>query len=99
MKKAANLCESAALTNQNSNAIVTDTSNQKQRDAILKMLAVGSVNTLEFRAVGIASPAPRIKELREAGWRIHSTRETATDSAGVKHRRIARYWLKLEGKL
>lgn len=87
-----------AQINQNSPAIVTETEGQKQRDAILKMLAHGSVNTLEFRAVGIASPAPRIKELREAGWRIHSTRETATDSAGVKHHGIARYWLKLEGK-
>ncbi len=87
-----------AQTNQNSTAIVTETEGQKQRDAILKMLSHGSVNTLEFRAVGIASPAPRIKELREAGWRIHSTRETATDSVGVKHHGIARYWLKLEGK-
>jgi hypothetical protein len=98
MKRAANPEELTAPTNQNSTAIVTDTSNQKQRDAILKMLAHGSVNTLEFRAVGLCSPAPRIKELREAGWRIHSTRETATDSAGVKHHGIARYWLKLEGK-
>ncbi len=86
-----------AQTNQNSTAILTETDSQKQCDAILKMLAVGSVNTLEFRAVGIASPAPRIKELREAGWRIHSTRETATDSAGVKHHGIARYWLSVGG--
>lgn len=76
---------------------MTNTCTHKQRDAILKMLAHSSLNTLEFRSAGIDSPAPRILKLREAGWNIKSTREIASDSAVVKHRGIARYWLIIGG--
>jgi hypothetical protein len=82
-----------AQTNQNSDAIITDTESQHQRDAIIRALFHESRNTFEFRAIGITSAAPRIKELRDAGWDIRTSRETATDTAGVKHHGIARYSL------
>jgi hypothetical protein len=82
-----------AQTNQNSDAIITDTECQYQRDAIIRALYRESRNTFEFRAIGITSAAPRIKELRDAGWDIRTSRETATDTAGVKHYGIARYSL------
>jgi hypothetical protein len=43
--------------------------------------------------MGITAAAPRIKELRDAGWDIRTSRETATDMANVKHYGIARYSL------
>jgi hypothetical protein len=82
-----------AQTNQNSDAIIADTESQHQRDAIIRALFRESRNTFEFRAIGITSAAPRIKELRDAGWDIRTSRETATDTAGVKHHGIARYSL------
>jgi hypothetical protein len=92
MKKATNPKELAALT-ETSEHIITDTTSKTQRDAIIRVLYRESRNTLEFRAMGIASPAPRIKELRDAGWDIRDARETATDTAGVEHHGIARYSL------
>jgi hypothetical protein len=93
MKKAANPCELTALDIQNSTAIIADTSNEHQRDAIIRALFRESRNTFEFREMGITAAAPRIKELRDAGWDIRTSRETATDTAGVKHHGIARYSL------
>jgi hypothetical protein len=83
----------AGHSTQNSDAIITDTECQHQRDAIIRALYRESRNTFEFRAIGITSAAPRIKELRDAGWDIRTSRETATDMAGVKHSGIARYSL------
>jgi hypothetical protein len=83
----------ASSGEQNSNAIITDTESQHQRDAIIRALYRESRNTFEFREMGITAAAPRIKELRDAGWDIRTSRETATDMAGVKHYGIARYSL------
>ena len=90
MKKANPITESAL---HNRKAIITDTSTQTQYDAIIRALFRESRNTFEFRAMGITSAAPRIKELRDVGWDIRSIRESAIDSAGVKHHGIARYYL------
>jgi hypothetical protein len=83
----------AGHSTQNSDAIITDTECQYQRDAIIRALYRESRNTFEFREMGITAAAPRIKELRDAGWDIRTSRETATDMANVKHYGIARYSL------
>lgn len=77
--------------------IVTDTSAKTQRDLIMSTLNKhGSATTIDFRAMGIMSPAPRIMELKKAGFDIVATLEYSYDHAGVKHSRVARYWLKGE---
>ena len=75
--------------------IVTDTSAKTQRDLIMCVLNQhGSATTIDFRAMGIMSPAPRIMELKKLGFNIVATLEYDHDHAGVKHSRVARYWLK-----
>lgn len=73
----------------------TNTSTINQRAFILDILKNNSsFNTLEFREVGICSPAPRVKELRDRGYIIDTYRVSAIDSAGTLHPRIAKYVLK-----
>lgn len=67
---------------------------QAQRDYILRTLARGSVTTQELRDAGVMHPAGRVKELRQAGWRIVTTMEKIYDRVGIEHGRVARYWLK-----
>jgi hypothetical protein len=71
-----------------------DTSAATQCSQILAHLKrMPSINTLEFRYLGFISPAPRIKELKERGHNIKSTRETITTDDGRTHSCIARYYL------
>jgi hypothetical protein len=70
----------------------TYTSTANQRSSILTHLnEKGSATTQEFRNVGIMSPAPRIKELRELGHKIKTTFESVIDQAGIEHSKVARY--------
>lgn len=71
----------------------TDTSRHTQRMAMLARLRQGSCSTLEFRAMGICSPAPRIMELRAKGCDISTSKQNEIDHAGVKHKGIAVYTL------
>ena len=69
-------------------------STANQRAYILSYLEQnGSATTLDFRNAGIMAPAPRIKELREEGHIITTFFETVTDHVGVKHGKVARYFL------
>lgn len=63
-------------------------STASQRVTLLEHLKKhGSITTLQARQVlGVMSPAPRIKELREAGYSIITIRVIDVDSAGIKHR-------------
>ncbi|MGY6773439.1 helix-turn-helix domain-containing protein [Gallibacterium sp. ZY190522] len=72
---------------------ISNTSLHTQRIAILNRLKTGSCSTLEFRAMGICSPAPRIMELRSKGYDISTTTRDEVDHAGVKHKGIAVYTL------
>ncbi|MFU2048122.1 helix-turn-helix domain-containing protein [Avibacterium gallinarum] len=72
---------------------ITDTSRHTQRMAMLARLRQGSCSTLEFRAMGICSPAPRIMELRAKGYDISTSKQDEIDHAGVKHKGIAVYTL------
>lgn len=63
-----------------------------QVKAVLELLRVKPRTTCEFRRLGILSPAPRIKELREAGYTI-LTYKTAVNEAGYIHHNIAKYVL------
>jgi len=62
-------------------------STASQRVALLEHLKKhGSITTLQARQVlGVMSPAPRIKELREAGHSIITERVLDADSTGRKH--------------
>lgn len=71
-----------------------NTSTEAQRARVLERLQLGPVDTAEMRAeLNIMSPAPRIKELRDAGHDIYTERVTLTDDYGRKHERVARYHL------
>jgi hypothetical protein len=61
------------------------TSYATQRSFILQRLREHPHSTLELRALGICSPAPRINELRNQGYVIETTRRHEYDSAGVVH--------------
>ena len=54
-----------------------------QRKRLLTMLQRAPVSTLEPRAVGIMSPAPRVFELRQIGLEIITTR--LPNRVGVYH--------------
>lgn len=84
---------------QNNAPILTLVSNsvQAQRDYILRTLARRSVTTQQLRDAGIMHPAGRIKELKQAGWRIVRTMVTIFDNVGIKHKRVACYWLASKG--
>ena len=72
-----------------------DTNTAKQQDLILKLLeSHKQLTTFDFRELGICSPQPRIKELRDKGYPIASTRITCFDHVGVEHSNVALYWLK-----
>jgi hypothetical protein len=51
-----------------------DDSRARSRARCLELLQAGPVTTVEFRTAGIASPAPRIFELRRDGWAITPSR-------------------------
>lgn len=72
---------------------LTDTSTQSQRLLILNKLRLRPYSTLEFRELGICSPAPRIMELRARGYEIMTTYTTEIDHTGVEHHHIAVYEL------
>lgn len=70
------------------------TSTANQRAFILTYLERNnSATTLDFRNNGIMAPAARIKELKEAGYKIGRILEDQLDHVGVKHGRVARYFL------
>lgn len=66
-----------------------------QRARILKHLENGkALSTMQAREqLGIMSPAPRVKELREQGYQIDTYRITEHDSNGVPHHRMGLYVL------
>jgi len=88
MKKPTN---TKALAGANSNAIIPLT--QQQRRVLNALLTHGSRTTLDLRDLGVCSPAPRIMELKDKGFSIHTTYERDFDHKGIKHQNIARYWI------
>lgn len=72
---------------------IIDNSTTGQRATIKACLLERPHSTLEFRDMGICSPAARVKELRKAGYEISTHSRTETDQAGVTHKGIAVYTL------
>lgn len=72
-----------------------DNSAHNQRLKILDWLfEKGSITTDQARTnLSVMSPAPRILELKRAGYLINTVPETFIDSADVKHTKTARYVL------
>lgn len=70
---------------------INDDSCARHRQILLRALSRGPVNTIEAREkYGIASPAPRVLELRRSGCDIRTTLTTVNDAAGRIHR-VASY--------
>ncbi|GAC32906.1 helix-turn-helix domain-containing protein [Paraglaciecola polaris] len=87
MKNATPDQKSSALLNQK------DTSANTQRLQIVALINERqSVNTPEFRKLGIMAPAPRIFELRQQGYNIQKVLETYVDDTGKAHSGVARYY-------
>lgn len=73
---------------------VNDTSRAAQRQRLEARLKKGPADTLTLRLEeNILAPAPRVKELRDSGYEILTTRITLTDERGRMHRGIALYSL------
>jgi Helix-turn-helix domain len=72
-----------------------NTSAYAQRKRMLDALqTLGAVNTLYARdRLNIMMPAARVKELRQQGHQILTTRITITDRNGFVHHNVARYEL------
>ncbi len=71
-----------------------DTSTCAQRARLLDRLHLGPVDTITARSeLNVMAPAPRIKELRDAGHPIYTHRITRTDDQGRTHRSVALYYL------
>ncbi|WP_137820944.1 helix-turn-helix domain-containing protein [Pseudomonas sp. D(2018)] len=71
-----------------------DTSAAAQRVRLLERLRLGPVDTITARReLNIMAPAPRVKELREAGYPIHTHLIRLNDDQGRPHRRVAQYYL------
>jgi Icc-related predicted phosphoesterase len=87
MKNATPMNESSALLKD------TDTSAATQRNQIIALINKHqSANTPELRSYGMMSPATRIFELRQQGYRIEKVLERYTDEAGKTHNGVARYY-------
>lgn len=77
---------------------LNDTSTEAQRVRLLAWLAECPIDTFTARDdLNIMAPAPRVKELREAGHPIKTQRITLTDAQGRTHRGVALYYLSGEG--
>lgn len=76
------------------NSHLHDTSNGAQRRRSLKRLQQGPVDTLTLRReLCVLMPAARIKELRDLGYNISTTRVSLADEQGVWHKGVALYTL------
>lgn len=73
----------------------SDTSADNQQIIILMALRDSPKTTIELRHnYGIMQPAPRIKELREQGYKIDTVRITCLTPDGIKHSKVAKYVLR-----
>lgn len=71
-----------------------DTSRGAQRARLLARLQAGPIDTIAARReLNVMAPAPRIKELREAGHSIKTHLITVTDDQGRAHQGVALYHL------
>jgi len=74
------------------------TSTESQMMRLLALLRQGPQTTYSLRKHGIAHPAGRIENLRDAGHLINTERVTAIDSDGYSHVGVARYCLLKEAQ-
>ena len=78
---------------ENSHCHFADLSTEAQRARLLDRLRVGPVSTLEARrSLEILAPAPRILELRRAGYPIATVWTREATEVGISHR-VALYVL------
>lgn len=67
-----------------------------QQSRLLARLRIGPISTISARReLGIMSPSARVNELRSLGYPITTTRISATEENGRRHRQVALYILKL----
>jgi len=80
------------MSNNNTSLAVNSLS--KETQTVLDLLKNNpSVTTTDLRDQGIHSAAQRISELREAGYKIKTTRTKTVDHTCVIHVRVGCYWL------
>lgn len=79
---------------KNSQTNSSDTSADNQQIIILMALRDSPKTTIELRHnYGIMQPAPRIKELREQGYKIDTVRISSLTPDGINHINVAKYVL------
>ena len=71
-----------------------NTSKNNQHKICLLALADSPKSTIDLRHVyGIMQPAPRIKELRDMGYKIDTVRIDGYTPDNIKHHAVAKYVL------
>lgn len=81
---------------RNNGVALAGTSGQVQNATLRKALAYlgpRGLGTYEGAAAGYPRLAARVNDLRSAGWRIVSRRESLIGPDGLRHERVARYVL------
>jgi hypothetical protein len=63
---------------------------------IIHLLRIRPLHTYEFRSLGVANPAPRIRELIDKGYVIHRRRIEIVEANGIKRRNVTLYSLLAE---
>ena len=63
---------------------------------IVHLLRLKPRNTYEFRTLGVANPAPRIRELIAKGYVIHRRRIDIVEANGLKRKNVTLYSLLAE---
>lgn len=80
------------MSNNNTSLAVNSLS--KETQTVLDLLKNNpSVTTTDLRDQGVHSAPQRIRELRQAGYKIKTTRTTTFDHTGAIHVRVGCYWL------
>lgn len=73
---------------------MTVTSINNQHQTILTALALRPQSTINLRhGYGIMQPAPRIKELRDMGYKIDTVRIDEHTPDNINHKGVAKYVL------
>ena len=85
----------ACEANPNKPLDPNNTSINNQHKIIYSALVIKPQSTIDLRHVyGIMQPAPRIKELRDMGYKIDTVRIDGYTPDNIKHHAVAKYVLR-----
>lgn len=97
MKKSSPPIKVSKLSNKGNYTLPPDPNNtsiSSQHRIIYSALVIKPQSTIDLRhGYGIMQPAPRIKELRDMGFKIDTVRVNESTPDNIKHHAVAKYVL------